>query len=208
MRRRAALKYGAVAVLAAGAGVLGRRFLTDPGTTPEAQDVLPLPLDQMSFNLTRHDGAPTGPEQLVGRPAMVFFGFTYCPDICPTTLADIADWLHELGPEAEQLNVVFITVDPERDTVPIMRDYVGYFHPLVQGWTGTPDQIARAAGDFRVRYEKVPLGGGDYTMNHTAGVFLFDETGRFATLIDYHEPREFAVPKIRRVLTPVTEERT
>lgn len=81
-----------------------------------------------------------------------------------------------------------------------MAEYVGYFHPAIRGGTGTPDQIAQAAHGFRVSYRKVPTDTGDYTMNHTASVFLFDAGGRFVSTIDYHEPKEFAVPKIRRAI--------
>jgi protein SCO1/2 len=98
------------------------------------------------------------------------------------------------------LHTVLITVDPERDTVEAMAEYVGYFHPQIRGWTGSPAQIAQAAEGFRVRYEKVALEGGDDTMNHTAGVFLFDAAGALVSIIDYHEPREFALPKIRRAM--------
>jgi protein SCO1/2 len=130
----------------------------------------------------------------------VFFGFTWCPQVCPTTLADISHWLDGLGSEAEALQTVLITVDPERDTVDALAEYVGYFHPQIRGWTGSAPEIARAAEGFRVRYDEVPLEGGDHTMNHTAGVFLFDATGALVSIIDYHEPREFALPKIRRAM--------
>lgn len=178
-----------------------------PGAAPEL-GLRPLPLTEMEFRLTDQEGQMVGPETLVGRPSLVFFGFTYCPDVCPTTLADISDWLDVLGEDAKRLDVVFITVDPARDTVDTMADYVGYFHPAIQGWTGKDDQIARAVEDFRATYEKVPTAGGNYTMNHTASVFLFDAEGRFVTTVDYHEPREFAVPKIRRAMEEETEEAT
>jgi protein SCO1/2 len=86
-----------------------------------------------------------------------------------------------------------------------MAEYVGYFHPAIRGWTGPEDQISRAVEAFRASYERVPTEGGDYTMNHTASVFLFDAKGELVTMIDYHEPREFAVPKIRRALTEDVE---
>ena len=164
-----------------------------------------LPLTAMEFSLTDQDGRDVGPETLIGEPSLVFFGFTYCADVCPTTLSDISGWLDEIGPDAEDLNTVFITVDPDRDTVETMAEYVSYFHPQIQGWTGLPDQIAAIADGFRATYEKVEGENGEYTMNHTAGVFLFDATGRFVTTIDYHEPREFAVPKIRRAMQNRTE---
>jgi len=170
-----------------------------PGADP-APGMRPMPLTSMSFSLTDQDGRDVGPETLIGQPSLVFFGFTYCPDVCPTTLSDISGWLDELGPDAEDLNAVLITVDPERDTVEAMAEYVSYFHPQIQGWTGTADQIAAVAEGFRATYEKIESEDGTYTMNHTAGVFLFDAAGRPVSIIDYHEPREFAVPKIMRAM--------
>ena len=178
---------------------LGWWQVDGPGADPVA-GARPLPLRAMDFALVDQDGAAVGPDDLAGRPSLVFFGFTHCPDICPTTLSEISGWLDELGTEADELNAVFVTVDPERDDVAAMAEYVSYFHPAIQGWTGTPEQIASAAEGFRVDYERVPTGDGDYAMNHAAGVFLFDATGRHRSVIDPHEPREFAVPKMRRVL--------
>lgn len=200
MRRRRTLAY---ALLGTGALVLtlvaGWWQVDGPGAAPELGK-RPLALTEMEFALTDHEGNPVGPESLIGRPSMVFFGFTYCPDVCPTTLSDISEWLEGLGPDAKRLNTVFITVDPERDTVEAMAEYVGYFHPAIRGWTGTEDNINDAAQGLRATYQKVPVEGGDYTMNHTASVFLFDAKGRFVATIDYHEPRQFAVPKIRRAM--------
>jgi protein SCO1/2 len=205
MRRRQLLGYGA-----AGAGALGLMLgigwwrVDGPGASKPGGK-RPLPVSEMDFRLTDHEGNEVGPDTLIGRPTMVFFGFTFCPDVCPTTLSDISGWLEELGDEAAQINVVFITVDPERDTVAAMAEYVGYFHPAIRGWTGSEDQIARAADGFRASYKRVPTDGGDYTMNHTASVFLSDAEGEHVTMIDYHEPREFAVPKIRRALSKDTK---
>ena len=162
--------------------------------------LLPLPLAAMDWQLTDHLGQDVTPADWLGRPAMVFFGFTYCPDVCPTTLLDIADWLEDLGPDADKLTVALITVDPERDTPQALADCILNFDPRIIGLTGSPDAIARTAANFRVRFEKVPAGEGDYSMNHTAGVFLFRADGRFASIIDFHEDRRFAVPKIRRIL--------
>jgi len=202
MRRRALLQYGALGLGAVAATLFAGWWQVDgPGAPDTATgDGRPLPLIAMDFALTDHEGQPVGPETLIGRASLVFFGFTWCPQVCPTTLADISHWLDGLGTEAEALDAVLITVDPERDTVAAMAEYVGYFHPQIRGWTGSPAEIARAAEGFRVRYEKVPLEGGDYTMNHTAGVFLFDADGALVSIIDYHEPREFALPKIRRAM--------
>lgn len=200
MRRRALLGYGAAGLGALGLTLFAGWWQVDGPGAPEPIGQRPLALPSMDFRLTDHDGQPVGPETLIGRASMVFFGFTYCPDVCPTTLSDITGWLDALGEDAERLNVVFITVDPERDTAEAMAEYVGYFHPAIRGWTGPEAQIARAAEGFRAHYERVPTQGGDYTMNHTASVFLFDADGRFVGTIDYHEPREIAVPKIRRAM--------
>lgn len=200
MRRRRFLIWGAAGVGAVALTLFVGWWQVDgPGAAaPSGQR--PAPLSAMDFQLTDHEGRAVGPEDLIGRPSMVFFGFTYCPDVCPTTLSDISDWLEAMGPAAKGLDVVFISVDPARDTVAAMADYVTYFHPAIRGWTGTTEQIARAAEGFRVTYERVPVEGGDYTMNHTATVFLFDAEGRFVSTVDYHESREVALPKIRRAM--------
>jgi len=194
---------GAGAALTALAGTLAlgawrSRGLDDAGS---AASPLPLPLSAMGWELTDHQSRRVSARDWLGRPAMIFFGFTWCPDVCPTTLMDIADWLEDLGTDADRLTVALITVDPERDTPEVLANYVQHFDPRLIGLTGSPAQIARAAQDFRVRYEKIPREDGDYTMNHTAGVFLFHADGRFASIIDFHEDRAFALPKLRRILT-------
>ncbi|MDF1671232.1 MAG: SCO family protein [Roseovarius sp.] len=206
MNRRSLLTYSAAA-----SGVLALTLFigwwrVDGPGAPEPVAQRPLPLALMEFQMTDQDGAIVGPSTLLGNASMVFFGFTYCPDVCPTTLSDISGWLDDLGDDVADMNVVFITVDPERDTVDAMAEYVSYFHPTIQGWSGTLEETARAAVGFRASYDKVANEDEDYTMNHTASVFLFDAEGQFASTIDYHEPREFAVPKIRRVLTRTEEE--
>ena len=168
---------------------------------PVAPGLLPLPLTEMQFTLTDHRGTRTTPQDWLGRPLLAFFGFTFCPDICPTTLSDISDWLEDLGTDADRLTVALISVDPERDSPQVLADYVSNFDPRITGFTGTPDQLARVAADFRAKFEKIFTDDGDYTMNHTAGVFLFHPDGSFGGIIDFHEDRRFAIPKIRRILT-------
>ena len=200
------LGYGATAIGAIGVTLfVGWWRVEGPGATPPGPS-LPAALTTMQFQLIDHDGDTVGPDALIGRPSMVFFGFTYCPDICPTTLSDISGWLDALGEDAKDIDTIFITVDPERDTVEAMAEYVGHFDPSIRGWTGSPDEIMRAAKGFRVKFVKVATGGGDYTMNHTASVFLYDASGSFAGTIDYHEPEEFAVPKLRRLMTNAAAE--
>jgi protein SCO1 len=169
---------------------------------PEAQPsagVLPVPFGEMAFTLTDHRGNQVRPTDWLGQPTMVFFGFTWCPDVCPTTLSDISIWLEDLGADADRLNAVMISVDPERDTPDVLADYLSNFDPRIVGLTGSLAEVQRAASGFRARFEKVPQDA-DYTMDHTAGVFLFRADGHFGGIIDYHEDRRFAVPKIRRVL--------
>ncbi|UZD90821.1 SCO family protein [Cognatishimia activa] len=200
MNRRTALKYSFTGIAAIALTLVIGWWQVDGPGAPELAQLRPVDLSEMEFRLSDHEGDEVGPDTLIGRPTMVFFGFTYCPDVCPTTLSDISGWLDDLGEEAEGMNVVFITVDPERDTVEAMAKYVGYFHPSIRGWTGPEEEIARATRGFRARYERVPTDSGDYTMNHTSSVFLFDASGCFTSVIDYHEPREFAVPKIQLAL--------
>lgn len=197
MRRRSViLGLGGAAAAAAGTLALGAWR-----SRPEPNPLLPLPLTAMDWQLTDHRGQTVTPADWAGRPVMVFFGFTWCPDVCPTTLLDISDWLEALGPEADPLVTALITVDPERDRPQVLADYVANFDPRITGLTGDPADIARAAADFRVLYQRVPRDDGDYTMNHTAGVFLFARDGRFVSIIDFHEDRRFALPKIRRALS-------
>ena len=204
MNRRTALKYAFSGIAAISLTLVVGWWQVDGPGASEQTELRPVSLSEMEFRLSDHEGDEVGPETLIGSPTLVFFGFTYCPDVCPTTLSDISVWLDDLGEEVHGMNVVFITVDPERDTVEAMAEYVSYFHPAIRGWSGPEEEIARAARGFRARYERVPTEGGDYTMNHTASVFLFDAQGQFTTMIDYHEPREFAVPKIRRALNDGT----
>ena len=190
-------------LLAAVAAVLllGWWQVDGPGT-PESktrESNLPLPIGQMDFRLTNHKGNQVQPTDWIGKPILVFFGFTFCPDICPTTLADITGWLNALGQDTKRINVAFITVDPERDTPQAMAAYVKNFHPAIIGYTGSSQDIAHASAGFKVKYEKI-VSGQTYMMDHTAGVFVYDAEGRFVSIIDFHEPRENAIPKIRQTL--------
>lgn len=149
------------------------------------------------YELVTTSGAPFTEETLEGGPSAVFFGFTHCPEVCPTSLGDIATWQEELGPD-EQLRVFFVTVDPERDTVDVLRDYVTWV-PGAEGVSGTPEEVDKALRAFRVYARKVPLEGGDYTMDHSANVLLFDEDGRFFEPVGYQEDFDRVLDKIRRM---------
>jgi protein SCO1/2 len=131
------------------------------------------------FHLEDQNGKPVSDQDMKGRPFLVFFGFTHCPDICPTTLFDMSQVLGKLGPDADRTSALFITVDPERDTPAVLRDYLSNFDPHLRGLTGDQDAINAVVKAYRVYAKKVPLEGGDYTMDHTAAVYLMDKTGQF-----------------------------
>jgi protein SCO1/2 len=149
------------------------------------------------FQLTDMSGQPVTEKSLRGKPTAVFFGFTYCPEVCPTTLTELTAWLKALGPDADKLNVVFITVDPERDTPAQLKAYLSNFDPRIQGFTGTPEAIAKTARAYRVYYQKVPLDGGGYTIDHSSAIYLFDAKGRFVSPIAYQAPPERALAQLR-----------
>lgn len=153
------------------------------------------------FALTDHTGKRVTEKDFTGKPTLVFFGYTHCPDVCPTTLYETTQWLAALGDKADRLNVLFISVDPERDTVPVLADYMKAFDPRIRGLTGTPEEVAEAAKAWRAYYAKVPGEGTDYTMNHQAVVYMMDERGLFAGTISYEESKDQALLKLGRLVS-------
>ncbi|WP_046862918.1 SCO family protein [Microvirga massiliensis] len=152
------------------------------------------------FSLVNHRGERVTQDTFKGKATAYFFGFTHCPDVCPTTLFEMTRHLEQLGPDADRLNVVFVTVDPERDTPELLRTYLESFDPRIVGLTGTPEEVAAMAKEFRVSYRKVPTENGEYTMDHTASVVVTDAQGAFVTLIDSHEDATMALTKLKRAL--------
>lgn len=152
------------------------------------------------FALTTHKGVRLSDADLRGKPYALFFGFTHCPEVCPTTLFELAGAVAELGPVADGLNVVFVTVDPERDTPEYLASYLATFNERFIGLRGTPDEVAAVARAFKATYRKVPLEGDDYTMDHTAIVYLIDAQGRYFDRIEYLAPHELQVEKLKRLL--------
>jgi protein SCO1/2 len=152
------------------------------------------------FRLTTHEGNSLTNDDLAGQPFAVFFGFTHCPDVCPTTLFDISELLKDLGPEADRLRVLFVTVDPEQDTPEILASYLQSFDPRITGLTGSEQEIAAAAKAYRAYFRKVPTEGGGYTMEHTATVHLMNGRGEFFGTLDTHEGREAKLAKLQRLL--------
>ncbi|MBJ3762406.1 SCO family protein [Maribius pontilimi] len=180
-------------VALAGAAVLWLRVI-EPRLNASVGDTL----GQGDYELVTTDGQPFTADTLKGTPSAVFFGFTHCPDVCPTTMGDAMAWQEAMAAEGEELRVFLITVDPERDTPDVMRDYVSYT-PGVIGVTGSPDQVAAAIDAFRIYARKVPTEGDDYTMDHSALTLLFDEDGRLFEPIGYGEGIERATDKLRRL---------
>ena len=168
---------------------------------PDGSDPLNLTdtLGQGDYALTTTDGGAFTSDNLKGGATAVFFGFTHCPEVCPTTLGDVSMWQEALATDGQALNVYFVTVDPERDTVDTLRDYVSWV-PGVTGVSGTPEQVKAAEAAFRIYARQVPLDGGGYTMDHSASVLLFDDQGRFYEPIGYQEGTDRALAKIRRMI--------
>lgn len=137
------------------------------------------------LNLLDHNGKSRTLADFRGQVVLVFFGFTHCPDACPTTLAEMAQALRELGPDADKVQVLFVTVDPERDTPAVLRQYVPSFNPGFLGLYGDPDATARVAKEFRVFYQKQPLPAGGYSVDHTAGTYIYDRAGRLRLFAQY-----------------------
>ena len=152
------------------------------------------------FSLTDQNGRAVTDKDLRGRPFLVFFGFTHCPDVCPTALFEISEVLGKLGPDAQRVSALFVTVDPERDTPAQMKDYLSSFDPHLLGLTGDPAAIAAVAKEYRVYVKKVPLDHGDYTMDHTALVYLMDKDGRFVAPFNLKRSTEDAAADLRRYL--------
>lgn len=152
------------------------------------------------FALVDTRGTPVTDADLRGKPAAVFFGFTYCPEICPTTLGELTAALDVLGPEADRLNVVFVSVDPERDTPEELGLYLSHFDRRIRGLTGSPDAVEAMTRAYRVYHRKVPLEGGDYTVDHSSMIYLFDPQGAFVEHVSYGEPVEVLVDRLRALV--------
>ncbi|MDU6138020.1 MAG: SCO family protein [Bradyrhizobium sp.] len=150
------------------------------------------------FHLEDQQGISVTEAALKGRPTILFFGFTHCPDICPTTLFEISEMLRALGPDADRLNTWFVSVDPERDTRAVMAEYLTGFDPHIRGLTGTPDELKSLLQGYKVYARKVPLAAGDYTVDHTASVYLMNRESTFVSSFNLKRPLQAAVADLRR----------
>lgn len=186
-----------VAIVSAGLLVFANVLPLRPGI--QAADAS-APVIGKPFELVSHKGQVINNAVLKGKPYLAFFGFTHCPDICPTTLFELTDLMKELGPMADKFNVALISVDPERDTQEMLKGYMTAFDSRIMALRGDANQTETALKAFAAYAKKVPTDGGNYTMDHTAGVYLMDENGTFKGTLDMHESRETRLNKIRNLV--------
>lgn len=152
------------------------------------------------FRLQSSKGGILDSATLAGRPFLVFFGFTRCPNVCPTTLADLTNLIDDLHKTGGDIGAYYITLDPERDDATVLRDYMGSFSDSITGLTGTREEIDRVARSYRVFSKTVPLPGGDYTLEHTLMVYLMDRNGGFVGPLDLAAGHGLALRQIQAVL--------
>ena len=151
------------------------------------------------FTLTGSDGQPFASSKLNGKPAAMFFGFTHCPDVCPTTLARLARLRRELGQGEDALSIVFVSVDPERDTPAEIANYMSLYDTPIIGLTGTTSQIERVKKQFGIYSRKVEQPGGGYSVDHSASVILLDKNGQFVATLSPEEGDRVALDKLKRL---------
>lgn len=152
------------------------------------------------FTLTGHDGKQHGLADYRGKAVVLFFGYTHCPDICPTTMLEYQQVMKQLGPDADRVQVLFISVDPERDTPQVLAGYVPFFDKRFMGLTGAPEQINTVAGQYKVVAQRQPTEGGGYSVDHSAGSYLFDREGQLRVYVPYNTPVADIVHDLRQLL--------
>lgn len=184
--------------------IVGLMFMTACTEQPEAPrfkltDVTGASFGK-DFSLIDHNGQRRTLADFRGKVVTLFFGFTHCPDVCPTTLGEMAVVMKELGKDADRLQVLFVTVDPERDTAEVLKRYVPAFHPGFLGLTGSAEDIARTAKEFKIFYQKQPLPNGGYSMDHSAGTYILDSEGRLRLFAQYGIGAPAMLNDIRQLL--------
>ena len=191
LRRFRMTLWGLVVVAAIGATLL---FVLRPPANP-------LGVTGKPFALESTQGGTFTQENLKGTPSLVFFGYTFCPDVCPTTLAESVNWKQKAGITDADLRTIFVTVDPERDTKDVLKEFLGGYDPDVIGLTGTVEQTEAAKASFGVMSEKDTSGDAEfYLVNHTATVFLINRDGSFEGTIAYGEDTNTAVAKVQKLV--------
>lgn len=157
------------------------------------------------YLLMDHRGRAVTDQDFPGRFQLISFGYTFCPDICPTTLAEMSLIMDKLGKQANRLQPLFVTVDPERDTPEVLRRYTAFFHPSIIGLSGSPELVRRVADHFKVRYEKhwePGVAKDKYSVDHSAGMYLLGTDGRFLAKFAYATPPGEVAERIRRMMDP------
>ena len=181
------------------ASVLAGCERTPPAPAFKLTDVTGAPFGR-ELALTDHNGKARTLADFRGKVVTVFFGFTHCPDVCPATLAEMAAVMRELGPGAKNVQVLFVTVDPERDTAQVLKQYVPSFYPSFLGLYGDADALARTAREFKIVYQKQALPGGGYSVDHSAGTYIYDTGGRLRLYASYGSGAEKLLHDIRILL--------
>jgi protein SCO1/2 len=185
------LAIGLTAVLwLAGGGPFGSNLL---GKTQPAKIGGP-------FQLTDQTGRSVTEKDMIGRPTLIFFGYTHCPDVCPTSLFEMSEVLRAMGKDADRVNAYFVTVDPERDTQAAMKEYLSSFDPHLKGLTGDAAAVGKIVSAYRVFAKKVPLKDGEYSMDHTALIYLMDRDGNFVSPFNLNRSPDAAAADLKRYL--------
>ena len=184
-----------VALLGVGGYWLGRKPPTPSSAADDYASTFGGP-----FTMVDQNGRTVTDRSLRGKPYAIFFGFTRCPDVCPTTLSRMAQLRKRLGPDGSKFDILFVSVDRGRDSARGIGNYLTLCGTPIIGLTGTEAQLAQIVKAFHVYYEKVPVEGGDYTIDHTASIYLMDRAGRFVTTIDRQEDERVALEKLLRVI--------
>lgn len=187
-------------VLIAAVALGARSLILSAPETAASQPSRGLPTIGGPFTLTDQNGRTVTDADFHGRYMLIYFGYTYCPDVCPTSLQVMADALDLLGPKADEITPVLITIDPQRDTSELLRDYVANFHPRMVGLTGTQEQIAAAAKAYRVYFAKAEQDGGVYLMDHSSIVYLMGKDGSFLGHFGHNTPADKMAEGIRKHL--------
>lgn len=183
---------GALVVAAAGAEIYSTTYMSRPAD-PFRVEI------GGAFTMVNQDNQVVTDKDFLGKPLVIFFGFTYCPDICPTTLNRLTVLLEKLGPDRENIRIALVTVDPERDTPEALKQYLEAFDPRVVGLTGSPTQLASFAKKYKAYYNKVPGEYGDYTIDHTSSILLFDQHGGFVDTLNKDDDL-IALSQLRKLI--------
>jgi protein SCO1/2 len=192
-----AAAFAGILVLVAG-GLIGLAF------RDQAKGVAGGPLASViggKFSLIDDNGQPFTDAELKGKWHLVFFGYTHCPDVCPTALNDLSLALDKLGAKKSKVGIVFISVDPERDTPAVLKSYVESFDGPIVALTGTPDAIAQAAQDYKVYYAKHPRADGGYDMDHSALIYVMDPQGRFTATFTPDDSEDTIVSRMAKLVS-------